>query len=253
LKIKILVASHKKYQMPEDEIYLPVHAGKSNTQINLGYQGDDTGENISVKNPNYCELTALYWAWKNLTADYIGLVHYRRHFSFHRKLKKWNSLLTNSQAQNLCKNYDIIVPKKRYYIIETNYTKYIHAHPKEPLDTAIEIINQEYPDYIKACKIVMNRTWAYMFNMFIMKKELLDNYCQWLFDILKKIEVKIDISNYSATQARVFGYLAERLFNVWLEKSKLKFYECYVIFMEKQNWLKKGLSFIKRKFFSEYE
>lgn len=78
--IKIVVATHKKYRMPEDGCYLPLQVGKAGKEA-LGYQGDDTGDNISEKNPYYCELTGLYWAWKNLDAEYIGLVHYRRYFA----------------------------------------------------------------------------------------------------------------------------------------------------------------------------
>ena len=81
--VKIIIASHKPYQMPSDICYLPLHVGK-NGKEGFGYRGDDTGENISWKNPNYCELTGLYWAWKNYEAlgnpDYVGLMHYRRHF-----------------------------------------------------------------------------------------------------------------------------------------------------------------------------
>ena len=78
-KIKIIVATHKKYDMPKDSCYLPIHVGKEEKK-DIGYIGDNTGENISKKNPYYCELTGMYWAWKNLNSDYVGLVHYRRHF-----------------------------------------------------------------------------------------------------------------------------------------------------------------------------
>ena len=74
MDIKIIVATHKKYWMPSDDIYLPVHVGKKG-KTDLGYQGDDTGDNISDKNTNYCELTGLYWAWKYLKADYKGLAN----------------------------------------------------------------------------------------------------------------------------------------------------------------------------------
>ena len=79
-EIKILVAAHKLYWMPNDSVYMPIHVGREG-KADLGYVGDNTGDNISAKNPNYCELTALYWAWKNLEADYVGLVHYRRYFT----------------------------------------------------------------------------------------------------------------------------------------------------------------------------
>lgn len=80
MKIVMIVAAHKAYRMPEDPMYLPLHVGKAGKSLELGFQGDDTGDNISEKNPEYCELTGLYWAWKNLDADYIGLSHYRRYF-----------------------------------------------------------------------------------------------------------------------------------------------------------------------------
>ena len=80
MDIKILVATHKKYWMPEDDVYLPIHVGREG-KADLGYVGDNTGDNISEKNANYCELTGLYWAWKNLKCDYIGLCHYRRYFA----------------------------------------------------------------------------------------------------------------------------------------------------------------------------
>ena len=115
--IKVIIATHKNYKMPEDELYLPVHVGKEGKN-DIGYQGDNTGDNISRKNPYFCELTGLYWAWKNLDTDYIGLVHYRRHFSMSKKLPKdiegrIKNVLTTEQVDKLLNEVDIILPKKR--------------------------------------------------------------------------------------------------------------------------------------------
>ena len=79
MDIKILVATHKKYWMPDDDVYVPLHVGAEGKE-SLGYLPDNTGDHISSKNPSYCELTGLYWAWKNLDCEYIGLCHYRRYF-----------------------------------------------------------------------------------------------------------------------------------------------------------------------------
>lgn len=88
MDIKIIVAAHKQCEMPKDDIYLPVQVGKSlNLNKDFGYQTDNSGENISSKNPYYSELTALYWGWKNLDVDYIGLVHYRRFLGIKKKSK----------------------------------------------------------------------------------------------------------------------------------------------------------------------
>ena len=123
--IKIIIATHKKYEMPTDDMYLPLHVGKEGKD-DLGYTGDNTGKNISKKNPYYCELTGVYWAWKNLKADYIGLAHYRRHFSLKKKSKdKFENILTSNEASKLLEKTDIILPKKRKYYIETLYNHYI--------------------------------------------------------------------------------------------------------------------------------
>lgn len=249
MDIKFLVAIHKKYWMPKDEVYLPIHVGKAGKH-DLGYIGDNTGDNISIKNPNYCELTAIYWAWKNLKADYIGLVHYRRYFTkhnFRNYEKKKQDILLKSDFENILKDVDIIVPDKRKYYIETNRSHYNHAHYKKDLDETENIIKELYPEYSIAFNKVMNRTWAHMFNMFVMRKNYFDEYCEWLFTILFELEKRIDISNYTTMEARVFGFISELLLDVWLETKQIRYKEVNVSFMEKQNWIKKGTLFLKRK------
>lgn len=123
--IKIIVATHKKYQMPDDSMYLPVQVGAED-KPDLGYTRDNTGENISSKNPSFCELTGLYWAWKNLNADYIGLVHYRRHFG--RKTKEpLAGVLSDRQLYPLLKNTKFL-SRKREDILLKPYIPIINIH-----------------------------------------------------------------------------------------------------------------------------
>ena len=112
--IKIIIATHKKYWMPQDDMYLPIHVGAEGKTLDLGYQKDNVGENISKKNANYCELTGLYWVWKNLDADFIGLAHYRRHFCLNKiKGGKKESIITKKQVEELLKDVDILLPKPK--------------------------------------------------------------------------------------------------------------------------------------------
>lgn len=251
MNLQIAIATHKKYWMPKDSIYLPVHAGAAGkTNISLNYQRDDDGENISLKNPNYCELTALYWLWKNSKAEYLGLAHYRRHFTREecssQELKQWN-ILTDDEWGNLLKTAPVVVPDKRKYYIESNYSHYIHAHHKEGLDTAEQVIREIYPEYVPAMEQVWKRTWAHMFNMFVMRRDCFNAYCTWLFHVLSEVEKRLDISGWDKSEARVYGYISELLLDVWLETNKIAYKEQNVSFMENQNWLKKGGKFLLRK------
>jgi hypothetical protein len=247
LNIKVLVATQKKYQLPKSTMYLPVHVGKElNKNTDLGYQPDNTYDNISKKNPNYCELTAMYWAWKNLKADAIGLVHYRRMLSLRRR-RDFNCVLSKKNVEDLFNRANVILPKKRRYYIETNYSHYIHAHHKVPLDETKNIIIEKFPQYKDGFDYVMKQTSSHMFNMFIMKRPYFDEYCEWLFSILFELEKSIDISSYSVYEARVFGFVSELLMDVWLKTKGYKYIEVNAVHMEKINWFKKGGMFLIRK------
>lgn len=250
MDIKILATTHKRYWMPQDGVYLPLHAGREG-KADLGYAGDNTGDNISCKNANYCELTGMYWAWKNLQCEYIGLCHYRRYFAHSPKSNradaKKEAVFKRADYESLLQQYDIILPQKRHYYIETVRSHYEHAHNKRDLDVAERIVAELYPEYAEAFQKVMSRRELYILNMFVMKKALFDEYCEWLFSILFELEKRIDISGYDQYQDRVFGFLGERLFNVWLEKKKLTFVEAGIVNLEKVNWIKKIFNFLQRK------
>ena len=244
--VKVIVATHKPYWMPSDPLYVPIRVGAEGKD-DFGFIPDNTGKNISEKNANYCELTGLYWAWKNLNCDYLGLAHYRRHFTLLRGTGDRRDVMTLDQARNQLANVDVLLPTPRNYWIETNYQQYVHAHHAEDLDETRRIIEEKYPKYIEAYDNSMKKTTGHRFNMFIMKKELVDQYCSWLFDILFELEKRLDISNYSPNDQRVFGFVSERLLDVWIETNRIQYKDIPYIFLEKENWITKGVNFILRK------
>ncbi|TXT69406.1 DUF4422 domain-containing protein [Enterococcus gallinarum] len=242
-----MVVTHKMSDMPkEQDLYVPTLVGENKNSLvyDVCFR-DDVGENIARKNRNYCELTALYWAWKNLDADIIGLVHYRRAF-----LSKYNKNLfpTKNELEDILDKVDAILPKKRNYYIENTWSHYKHNHYEKDLMEVKNIIQNKYPNYIGIFDKVMKEKKSHRFNMLIMKKELLDNYCSWLFDILFELEKKIDISDYDDYQARVFGFISERLLDVWIDQNEILYDELPYKFLEKQNWIKKGSKFVVNKF-----
>lgn len=249
-KIKILVAAHKTFPMPLDhELYLPVLVGATNNYVSgMNYQRDDEGNNISSKNPNYNELTAVYWAWKNLqNADAVGLVHYRRYF-FSGIQHKLEDVATYKDFEERLKKVDVILPKKRNYYIESNYSHYVHAHHAQPLDALRVLISKEYPTYLASFDQVMSSRGAHMFNMFVMKKPLFDEYAGWMFGILEKLEKEVDISSYDAQEARVWGYLSELMMDVWIKRNNVKYSEMKWSQIGPKHTVNKMMNFLLRKF-----
>ena len=252
MNVQIFVASHKPYWICPDPIYTPILVGAAERDsFEDEWARDDVAENISQKNPTYCELTALYWAWKNSKADYVGLCHYRRYFAAVMHGEKQLRILGQEHAERLVEKVPIVLPKKRNYVIETNYSQYAHAHHAQDLDVARDILGERWPEYLPAFDAVMRRTSGHRFNMMIMRRDVLDRYCTWLFDVLFELERRLDITGYSANDQRVFGFVAERLLDVWIETEQIGYQELPVVNLENQHWPKKILAFLKRKFFGK--
>ena len=235
-KIALLIATHKKYWLPSNPLYFPIHVGAEGKDP-LGLIGDNTGNNISKKNPDYCELTGLYWAWKNIKTDYIGLCHYRRYFDFlrsddffleHEELNPNNTQEIEKHIQisseNLIKyftdGYDIILPKASYLRISFS-GQYKRDHELADLHLAAQTVNDLFPDYKKSIDIILKGHKIFFKNMFICNWVLFDNYMSWLFPILDEIETrktKLQLPYYP----RLYGFLSERLFTLYIYQQHLK-------------------------------
>lgn len=245
--IKIVVASHKPYWMPSDPMYVPVQVGAVGRETIPGFQRDDEGDNISEKNPHYCELTALYWAWKNLDADYIGLVHYRRHFAGSGE----RGVLARDEALRLVSNAPVVLPNKRHYIVETVGSHYAHTFTDAHLDAVRDSLQKLSPAMLGAFEAHLNVRSAHIWNMCIMRQDILDSWCSWLFPMLEDIEHRIDFEGMTPFEARATGRLSERLLDPWLNERRITCSETKVSPMEKTDWLMKGRSFLMAKFFGK--
>ncbi len=249
--LKIIVAAHKPYDIPQDKVYLPVHAGAV-SGVQTGYQSDAQGESISHKNPLYCELTALYWAWKNLPADALGLMHYRRYLGMPRRCLPGcapkERIATGEELCALLEKSPIILPKKRNYYIENREDQYVNAHGCAGIDVLRCVMQERTPQYLPAFEASMSRTSGHCFNIFVMRRDICDAYCQWMFDTLFEVERVMRESMPQEIAPRLFGFISERMLDCWLETNGYTYIELPVVNMEKTNWLKKGGAFLKRKY-----
>lgn len=220
--LKLFVVTHKSVcGIPDDRTIIGV-GSKEIKDVSLR---DDTGDNIAFKNANYCELTALYWMWKNSNADILGLEHYRRFFCERQKNPfRRVKLLSAERMEELLKRYDAIMPD-RINFSKSIYDDYKTEHYRADFDLCLEIIRSDYPEYSSDCDAVIYDHKCYVYNMFVMKKSDMDRYCEWLFHILFKVEPLIDLESRTAYQKRVFGFLSERLFNIWIHHETFKIIE----------------------------
>lgn len=167
----------------------------------------------------------------------------------------FENVLIYDQIKPYLGKVKVFVPKKRRYYIESLYSHYKHTHYANQLDETRKIIAELYPVYADSYDKVIKHTYGYMFNMMIMKKELINDYCSWLFDILFELANRLDMPELSAFQGRYYGRISEIIFNVWLDQKiklgeikKREIKEISCIHMEKINWWKKGNAFLKAKF-----
>ena len=222
MKTKIFVMTHKKFEKPRDEIYIPLHVGRKAGK-DLGYLGDDTGDSISELNPYYGELTGLYWLWKNYTdTDIIGICHYRRYFA-----DKEGRLLTKEQYETLLEDVDVITSNPVW--AESHKKAYEELHNIKDLQLTGEVIKELYPqDYPVFCEVLEGKK-SYFGNLCVMRKVLFDSYCEWLFTIFAELEKRIDVSAYDDYNKRVFGFLSERLLLVYITAYHLRVVEGNII------------------------
>ena len=223
-KMLMYVVTHKPFDAPDVKGYCPIAVGPLATSGGCQYECDNTGLNISAKNANYCELTALYWIANNSSEQgIVGLSHYRRYFSNRVVFPSGESLLTASKADSLLKKHDIILPEKWSWTDVSIWEQYCRAGIGHSVDLEITrtVISDLEPSYLDAFDVVFRGHSMSCFNMLVTHRHTFNAYADWLFRILFEVEKRVDISDYDTQEARVFGYLSERLLNVWVLKNRL--------------------------------
>lgn len=241
-ELGIYVAAHKKFDHAgiTDPCYKYLFVGAANHPEHFGYICDNSGyDHISGKNMFYCELTGLYWMWKNAPEQkYIGLCHYRRYPSRHRfGLNPYKEILTQQEILKKLQNVDILLPEKgiknKYNAFCATEADLQNCKQYEYIAKAIAADCPEYLDELK--KVFMNRRMCFS-NILITSREILNAYCEWLFRLLFMIER--DMQRENKELPREYGYLSEWMLNVWVQHNKLKVKYIPIIFTEHQRSLK---------------
>ena len=254
--LKIFVVYYKPAPLIKTEIFEPIQGGRaiSNSPSRAGtftldeinwlknnMIGDDTGENISELNRYFAEITALYWIYKNTSTPFVGMFQYRRYLSLNNNanypMLEFPSMRfrhlginhLNGFSKEFLHNLEL---EKKYILpwfithdilvsepIKLNaYEQYKKEHVISDLDKALDIINKKYPHmYDFAIKTLNSDEGFYPTNMFVTKREILNDYASWLFSILLPLyeDIKDDLKTRDTEQKLALAYLSERLFTVY--------------------------------------
>lgn len=248
--LKMYIITHKDFNMPNisDEGYIPLLVGAVNKPKTLTdkYLCDDNGENISCKNNSYCEMTGLYWIWKNTNDKYIGLVHYRRYFlnntwrlKFrydyyvkHIDSEKENHIITKKEIEALLKNNRLAVKKSRIYRKKTLELFKLFVG-KECINETIDVLKRE--QNFKSYMNYLNKHEFIECNMFIGEKNLINQWCEWIFKVLDSIDELHHQRTNEYYCNRELGYIAEMLFGAWIEVNNIDYIVLDVITPGKSN------------------
>lgn len=213
-KIKILVACHKPGPVYQDDVYTPIHVGRAISKYKdemAEMIGDDTGENISEKNPYYCEMTAQYWAWKNLKdVEYVGFCHYRRYFDLQ---------ITKENADAIFRKKDVILMSSPQLITIERFLLCMVS--REEVTIFMMALKKLYPEYEQTTLDYLFGNQLYSNNMLICRKSLFDDYASWMFSILKECEKYMRPSAYTRGR-RALAYLAEIFMPVYFLQHQLR-------------------------------
>lgn len=224
----VYIITHKyienKPKLSEFYKWLYVGAYK-NVKRKSGYLYDDTNDNISRKNFNFCELTGIYWIAHNCQDEIKGVVHYRRFFTHNIWSENEKYFYNESEIKNLLNKYDCIVSDRMYFPCGNIRNHYKEYHYAKDLNLLKDVISKKCPEYLNAFEKAMEKNFLFPYNMIIAKGEIFDSYAKWLLDLLLELEKCEDIEDYDTYQARVYGFLSERLMNVWLIHNNICFKE----------------------------
>ena len=236
---RIYVCTHKPFTAPPDKIYVPLLCGAAlHPELrSYGYMPDDTGDNISSKNPYYSELTGLYHIYKNdLSSDILGLAHYRRYL-----LNDNGKLFTEEKIRDALRDHDIITTKQ--IVLDYPYEE-AFGGKHNPADFRIlrDVMQKLHPECMDEFERAAEGTHTYFANMMIAGRDVFCEYADWLFEILFAMEEYVDMTGYNDYQKRLYGFVSELLLMVWIRKKGLKVKECSVAVMGEKKETKELLS-----------
>ena len=222
------IVTHKNFKKPKNAYFITVKTDNKE-EITMDGFYNDVDDNISNRHKNYGDLSVIYWVWKNTNNDIVGISHYRRYLYKKFAFKIPNEYADELEIASVLDEYEMIVPKLHHFRVSVLDQILENSIYEEDYYILRDVIYKMYPEYTRAFKEVFSGNETYLYNIFIAKREVYNEYCIWLFSILFEVEKKVDIDKLDKIRERIFGFMAERLFTVYIKKNNIKVREYYIV------------------------
>ena len=216
----IYIVTHKRVDLPKLKGYRAIQVGDAADSF-PGCLRDDSGDNIADKNANYCELTALYWIWKNSDDPYKGLAHYRRYFGRRALSSRVGDILGYDALVQMLEGRDMLAAKPAVYHVTAREQLLMECCTPETFAKLEGVVESLHPESMDAFRAFFAGNRAAQYNMLFCRRSCFDDYCAWLFPMLFSLEDQVDLAGANAYQQRLYGFLSERLLNVWILQNGL--------------------------------
>lgn len=216
----IYIATHKRVDLPKLKGYRAIQVGGAADSF-PGCLRDDTGDNIADRNAGYCELTATYWVWKNVDDPCKGLVHYRRYFGRRALSSRVEDILAYDALVEMLEGRDLLAARPAVYHVNAREQLLMECCTEATFSELEAVVEALSPEYMDAFRTFFAGNRGSQYNMLLAKRALFDDYCAWLFPILFSLEDRVDLTGANDYQKRLFGFLGERLMNVWMLRNRL--------------------------------
>ena len=211
----IYIVTHKRVDLPKLKGYRAIQVGGAPDSF-PGCLRDNTGDNIADKNAGYCELTAMYWIWKNADDPYKGLAHYRRYFGRRSLSSRVGDILGYDALVALLEGRDMLAAKPAVYHVDARAQLLMDCCTPETFSKLEATVEALSPTYMDAFRAFFASNRAAQYNMLFCRRGLFDDYCAWVFPILFSLEDQVDLTGANIYQKRLFGFVSERLLNVFM-------------------------------------
>lgn len=196
-------------------------------------------------------------------SDYIGFCQFYHFMDFTSDSKvfapfnlvyldEFTELFENYTEENVfdfAQGYDVVVPAK-IPLNTSLYEQYLQNHRKKDLDLATDVIKELCPDYCDSVDKAMANNSMYPLGNFVMKKEIYNDFCEWLFNVLGELDKRIDWNNYGRYRDIVSSnFAAERFLNIWLQHNshlKVKISASFMVSPDERKLLNKTMNDINQ-------